>query len=97
MNIAETHVRIMCIFHCFIDFNLFLSNSHHSMLNFHKEYTDLLKKKYKVILPTTMLTSLVIHNSFVSDVFVGDISDMKCQLCYIYLKQYFIQPKHDQN
>ena len=44
-----------------------------------------------------MLSYLVIHNSFVSDVFWEDIADMKFQLHRLYLEQCYIKPKHDQN
>ena len=58
------------------------------------EYTVLLKNKYQGILPTTMLSYLVIHNCFVSGVFMEDIADMKYQLHYIHLVKDFIKPKH---
>ena len=44
-----------------------------------------------------MLEYLIIHNIFVSGVYMEDIADMKCQLHHIHLEQYFIKPKHDQN
>ena len=44
-----------------------------------------------------MLESLVIHNSFISDVYIEDIYGMKFQIHDIHPDQYFIQPQHDQN
>ena len=66
------------------------------MLTFHKENTDLLNNKCQGILPTTRLSSLVIHNSSVSNV------------CDIYSRHWmssssftfvamFYTTKHDQN
>ena len=40
-----------------------------------------------------MLLSLVIHNSFISDVYMEDISDITCQIHHLHLEQYFIQQK----
>ena len=55
------------------------------------------KSKFQGILPTNMLASLDIHNIFVSDVYMEDIADTKCQLHTIHLEQYYIQQKNDQN
>ena len=44
-----------------------------------------------------MLESLVIINSFVTDVYMEYIADMKCQLHHIHMEKYFIQQKRDQN
>ena len=44
-----------------------------------------------------MLASVVIKKRFVSDVYIDDISDVKCQFHLIHLEQYFIQQKPDQN
>ena len=49
------------------------------------------------IMPTTMLVYLVIDNSFVSDVYMDDISKIKCQVHHLHLDQLFIQPRHDEN
>ena len=66
------------------------------MLALHKEITDILQKKFQGILPTTMLLSLLIINSFVSTEYMEFISDMKCQIHCIHLEQYYIQQKYDQ-
>ena len=42
-------------------------------------------------------TYLVIHNSFVSNVYIKDIADMKCHIHHLHSEQYFIEQKHDQN
>ena len=44
-----------------------------------------------------MSASLVIHNSFASDIYMEDIANMICQLLHLHLEQYFIEQKHDQN
>ena len=44
-----------------------------------------------------MLNYLEIYNTFFSDVYSNDISDMKCQLYHLNLEQYLIQQKHNQN
>ena len=67
------------------------------MLYFHNENTVLLKNKRQVILPLNMLASLAIHNSFVSDVYMDDISAMVCQIHHLHLKQYFIKNIYHQN
>ena len=36
-----------------------------------------------------MLVSLVIHNSFVSDIFMDDIAYMSCQHCDLHLEFFF--------
>ena len=56
-----------------------------------------LQKKHQGVLPKTMLLQLVINNGSISDVFMDDISNMKCHFHHLYLKEYFIQQKHDQN
>ena len=43
-----------------------------------------------------MLTYLVIHNCFVSDVYIEDISSTECQLHHIHLEEYFIELNHIQ-
>ena len=48
-------------------------------------------------MPSIMFPFFVIHNSFVSDVYLYNISDMKCQIHHLHLEQYFIQQKHNQN
>ena len=67
------------------------------MLALHKETTVLIKNKYQGIIPTTMLAPLLINNSFVSDVYMDDISGMIYQLHHLNFEQDFIQHKHDQN
>ena len=67
INIADIYVSIKCIYHPSIDSCLPKINRQHSMLALQKEITFLLKKKLQWILPTTMLASLVIQNSYVSD------------------------------
>ena len=81
----------------FIDSIISESNIQHSMLAFYKENTVTVKNRFQGILPTTMLTSLIIHNHFVSDVHMEDMTDMKCQLRHLNLEKYFIQQKHYQN
>ena len=75
-NIAEAYVRIMCIFLPFIDSCLFEDNGKQSMLDLYKENTAILKKKHQGIFPTTILSYLVIHNSFLSGVYMEYISDI---------------------
>ena len=48
----------------------------------------------QVILLTNMLEYLEIHNSFVSDVYMEDISNMLCQFYRLHLEQQFIQQQH---
>ena len=67
------------------------------MLYLHKQITALLNKKRHGILPATLLISLVIHKSFVSDKYMEDIDNMKCQPHYSHLEQYLSQSKYDQN
>ena len=87
----------MCIFQPFIDYCLIVSNIKHSMLDFSKENNALLRNKYQVILPETMLEYLAIHNSFFSVVYMEDIPDMNCQLYHLHLEIYVIQQKNYQN
>ena len=61
-------------------------NSQHSMLDFHKENTALLKNKFQGILTTTILSYLVFHNNLISDLYMDDISDIKYQLHHLHLK-----------
>ena len=51
----------------------------------------------EVIMPTTVLVSLEIHNGFFSDVYMEDIADIKCQIRHLHLEQYYIEQKNDQN
>ena len=44
-----------------------------------------------------MLSSVVIHNSFFSDVCMDDIANMKYQIFHLHLEQYCIQQKYDQS
>ena len=44
-------------------------------------------KKHQVICTATMLEYLVIHNSFVSDVYMDDMAYMKQELCHLHLEQ----------
>ena len=44
-----------------------------------------------------MLASLEINNSFVSDIYMDDISKMIRQLRHLHLEQSFIRQKHDLN
>ena len=60
-------------------------NIHHPMLAFHKENTAL-RKKIQILLPKFMLASLAILCSFVTDVYMEDISDTKFQLHRIHLE-----------
>ena len=60
------------------------------MLYYHKEVTALLNNKFQVIMSTTMLSYLVIYNSFFPDEYMVDIDNMKCQLHYLNLEQYYI-------
>ena len=48
------------------------------MLAFHKENTVLRKNKSQWILSTTMFSSLVNINSFVSDVYMDNKDDIIC-------------------
>ena len=41
-------------------------------------------RKYKKILPTTMLSSLVNHNSSITAIYTDAISDIKCQLYHLH-------------
>ena len=68
---SDIYVRNLCICHPLIDSSISGSNSQHSMLDFHKENTVLLKNKFQGIMPTTMLASLINLNSLVSDVYIG--------------------------
>ena len=47
--------------------------------------------------PTNMLEYLIIHKSFVIDVYMEDMANMKFQIHHLHLEKYFIQQKHDQN
>ena len=42
-----------------------------------------------------MIESLVTNSSFVSDIYMEYLSDMKCRLHYLHLDQFCIQQKHD--
>ena len=66
------------------------SNIQHLMFDFHKENTIFLKNKYQGIIPKNMIEYMVNHNSFVSDAYMEDISDMICKIYYLHLNQYFI-------
>ena len=44
-----------------------------------------------------MLACLVIINSFVIDVYMEDIADMKCQIHHIHLEKVFIQKNQENN
>ena len=65
------------------------------MLYFHKQITALLNKKRHGILPATLLISLVIHKSFVSDKYIEDIDNMKCRKHHTRLENTFIEQKDD--
>ena len=67
------------------------------MLSFHKENTALLNEKFQGILTTTILLSLLIQKSCVSDAYTDDTSNMKYHLHHLHLEKYFIQQKHDIN
>ena len=67
------------------------------MLDLYKENTILFLNKRQGILPTIMLEHLLNIGCFVSDAYMEDITDMKCQIHHLHLEQYFIQQKHDQN
>ena len=66
--IVEIYFISMCIYHQFIHSSISWINFQHSMLSSKNKITISLKKKYQSILSTTMLGSLVIHNSSVPDV-----------------------------
>ena len=63
------------------------------MLAFQKKNTTVLKNRFQVIMPKHILAYLEIHNIVISDVYMDDRADMKCQLCHIHLEQYLIQQK----
>ena len=90
-KIEDIYVGTMCICHPFPYTSLFGSNIKYSMLSINKECNGLLKNKCEGVLPTNMIASLVIHNSFVYDVYMEDIANMKCQLHHIQMEEYFIQ------
>ena len=77
----------MCIYHPFIEFSISVSNSQPPVIYFHKEFTVLLNEKCIEIPPSTMLSYLVIHNSFVSEVYLEDISDISCQIYLLNILQ----------
>ena len=52
--------------------------------------TGLLKYKHQGIMQTTMLDTLVIHNSLVYDVYIDDIVDTKFHIRHLLLFQYFV-------
>ena len=82
----------------FIDSSQFETINQHPMLDFQKGYISLLNNKSKGILTATMLTSLVIHDRFVSDVYnMENIANMKCQLQNLHPEKYLIKPKQDKN
>ena len=81
----------------FFESSISVSNSQHSMLDFHKENTALLKNKCQEIISENMLTSLADINSLVSVIYIYDISNMICQLHHLHLEQYFIQQKYNIN
>ena len=96
-TVEEIYVINMCICHLFIDSSISVSNSQHSMLAFYKVKNYLLKKQCQGKLPRNMLASLIYLNIFVSDIYLDDISSMKCQIHHSHLEKYFIQQKHDIN
>ena len=67
------------------------------MLSFRKGKNALLKKKRQGIPHTNMLESMVIQNSFLSDVYRYDIVDIEFHLHHLHLVQYFIEQKCGKN
>ena len=49
----------------------------------------------KKMLPTNMLKSLVVHNNYVTDVYIEPILVMKYQLDQFHMQQSFIQQKQE--
>ena len=88
--IANVYVGITCIFPLFVNSSICVGNIQHSMLDFHKETTVFLENKGQLIITKTMLSSLVIHNSFESDAYMDNIDEMKFQLRHLHLGEYFI-------
>ena len=79
INIADVYVSIKCNSHKFIDYSIYKSNWQHLMLVF-KRKTNFLQIKWQGILPTNMLASLEINNSFVLHTFMDDIFNKICHL-----------------
>ena len=84
-------MRNVVSYYSLIDSYLSESNIQHSMLSFHKEDSSLPNIKGQGILATTLLASLVIHNFFITDVYMEYIADVKYQLYRIQLANVFIQ------
>ena len=75
----------MCICHKLIESSICGSNIQHFMLDFHKENKVLQKNKCKGILPTIIIKSLKILNSFASGIYIDDIAHMICRLHHLHL------------
>ena len=86
-------MRIMMIYQRFIESCLCERIYPHSMLDLHKDKNDLIYKKTRETLPTTMLESLVIQNNNVTVAYMKTISDMKCQLHQFHFEKIIIQEK----
>ena len=67
------------------------------MLALHKENTYFPNNKCQGMPPTNMLEYLIIHKSFVIDVYMEDMANMKFQIHHLHLEQYFIQKERNKN
>ena len=96
-NIVEIYVSITCIFHKFIDSSIYVSNSEHSILDFHKENTIVTKQELPSNINNKYVSILEHLHQFFLDVYMDDISDMIYQIYHLHLKHYFIQQQHNIN
>ena len=55
------------------------------------------RRNSKKIFPTNILACLVNNSSYVTSVYIGVISDIKCHFHHLHLEQLFIQQKQENN
>ena len=79
-NIADNNNRRWCIYHLSIELIKGGSNIQHSMLALHKVSTTSWEKYCQVILPTIIITYLIIIYSFGPDIWIETIANIICQI-----------------
>ena len=65
------------------------------MLDFHKNKNALLYKNSNKTFPTIIFAYLVIHNNYVTTMYMEAISNIKLHIQQFYLEQYFIQKEEE--
>ena len=87
-NISDIYVSITCICHKFIDCIIYFAAIPNIQCSIFTRKTPLIQNKnHQGKIPTSMLVSLKIYNSFISDVYIDNTVKMICQLHHLHLEK----------